>query len=122
LPSRQRSRTAAAIDQARFARTRGFATELIFVATDSIGENIARILQRAQGGGHGASERDVRAIHEASLANLSAAVAALEQVDIYDSTARWAVPRLVATARDRRIVRHGASPAWLERALSGSEP
>jgi len=46
----------------------------IFVATDSIDENIARIVQRAQGGGHGASEREVRAIHEASLANLGTAI------------------------------------------------
>jgi predicted ABC-type ATPase len=39
---------------------------MIFVATDSVEENIARILQRAQGGGHGASEREVRAIHTGS--------------------------------------------------------
>ena len=39
-------RTKAAIEQAQFARARGFATEMIFVATDSIDENIARIVQR----------------------------------------------------------------------------
>ena len=48
-------RTKVAIDQAQVARARGFATEMIFVSTDSIDENIARIVQRAQGGGHGAS-------------------------------------------------------------------
>ena len=53
-----------ASDQAELARKHGFATELRFVATDSIAENVERVLQRAQGGGHGASERDVRAIHE----------------------------------------------------------
>ncbi|HKY40319.1 MAG TPA: zeta toxin family protein [Polyangiaceae bacterium] len=93
-------RTRAAIEQAQFARARGFATEMIFVATDSIDENIARIVQRAQGGGHGASEREVRAIHEASLANLSAAVGAFERVDVYDSTAPWLPPRLVATSHE----------------------
>jgi predicted ABC-type ATPase len=111
-------RTAAAIDQARLARKRGFATEMIFVATDSVEENIARILQRAQGGGHGASERDVRAIHKASLANLSAAIGVFERVDVYDSTARWSTPRLVATSHDGRIDRHGAGPSWLELALA----
>ena len=40
-------RTVAAIGQAELARTRGFATEMRFVATDSIAENIARVLQRA---------------------------------------------------------------------------
>lgn len=52
-------RTRAAIEQARPALVRGFATEMIFVATDSVDQNIARILQRAQGGGHGTSEREV---------------------------------------------------------------
>ena len=111
-------RTRAAIGQAQLARLRGFATEMIFVATDSIDENIARVLQRAQGGGHGASEREIRAIHEASLANLRAAVDAFERVDMYDSTALWSPPRLVATSHEGRIDRHGVSPIWLEEALS----
>lgn len=111
-------RTAAAIDQARLAGTRGFATEMIFIATDSVEENVARILQRAQGGGHGASEREVRAIHEASLSNLSAAVAVFERVDVYDSTARWSAPRLAATSHDGRVDRIGARLSWLERALT----
>jgi predicted ABC-type ATPase len=113
-------RTTAAIDQARQAHAQGFATELFFVATESVNENILRVLQRAQGGGHGASERDVRAIYEASILSLARAIAAFERVDVYDSTARWSAPRLVATARDGHVAHHGASPAWLERALSGS--
>lgn len=68
-------RTPAAIEQAELARKNGFATEMRFVATDSIAENVARVLQRAQAGGHGASEREIRAIHQASVANLRTAVA-----------------------------------------------
>jgi predicted ABC-type ATPase len=90
---------------------------MIFVATDSIDENIARIIQRAQGGGHGASEREVRAIHEASLTNLGAAVEAFERVDIYDSTASWSAPRLVATAHEGRLDRLGVTPSWFDKAL-----
>jgi len=115
-------RTTAAIAQAQHARTRGFSTRLIFVATESAAENLRRVLQRAQSGGHGASERDVRAIYEASLANLGKAVAAFERVDVYDSTQHWAAPRLVVTARDGHVVRHGPSPVWLERALSSDPP
>jgi predicted ABC-type ATPase len=111
-------RTKAAIDQAALARTHGFATQLRFVATDSIAENVARVLQRAQGGGHGASERDIRSIHEASIANLSTALAVFERVRVYDSTAPWTKPRLVASARGGQVTRHGTSPVWLERALS----
>jgi predicted ABC-type ATPase len=47
-------RTTAAIVQAELVRKRGFATSLRFVATDSIVLNVARVLQRAQAGGHGA--------------------------------------------------------------------
>ena len=114
-------RTRAAIEQAQLAQARGFATEMIFIATESVDENLARILQRAQGGGHGASEREVRAIHEASLANLGAAIDAFERVDIYDSTARWSTAQLVATSHDGRIERHRASPLWFEKALAMPE-
>ncbi len=110
----------AAVDQARLARARGFATELRFVATDSIAENIRRIVQRAQAGGHGASERELRAIHLASLANLESVVLAFEHASIYDSTTRWAPPRLVAFARNGELVRHGVTPAWLATALADS--
>src|SRR5260221_13429192 len=64
-------RTTASIEHAELARKNGFGTELRFVATDLLAENVARVLQRAQAGGHGASERDIRAIHKASIANLS---------------------------------------------------
>jgi predicted ABC-type ATPase len=89
-----------------------------FVATDSIAENVARVLQRSQGGGHGASEREIRAIHSASVANLGRAIATFDRVRVFDSTTRWAPPRLVAIARAGRVVRQGGTPAWLDTALS----
>lgn len=110
-------RTTAAVIQAQLARSRGFATHLRFIATESVSENVARVLQRAQGGGHGASERDIRAIHEASLQNLGQAIAVFEWTRIYDSTQAWAPPRLVATARDGHILQLGAPCAWLDAAL-----
>jgi predicted ABC-type ATPase len=111
-------RTAAAIEQGELARNSGFATEMHFVATNSIAENVARVLQRAQAGGHGASEREIRAIHEASVANLREAIRIFGRVRVYDSTARWAPPRLVAVARSGRVVRHGEMPTWLDTALA----
>jgi predicted ABC-type ATPase len=111
-------RTTAAIEQAEVARNSGYTTQMRFVATDSIRENIARVLQRAQAGGHGASEREIRAIHQASVTNLCKAVGTFHRVRIYDSTARWTPPRLVAVAREGRLVRHGATPVWLETAIA----
>ena len=114
-------RTMAAIEQAQVARKNGFATEMRFVATDSVEENVARVLQRAQAGGHGASEREIRAIHHASVANLREAIAMFERVRIYDSTVRWAAPRLVAIVRGGQLVREGATPDWLEAALHAGD-
>lgn len=114
-------RTTAAIEQAELARKGDFATDMRFLATDSIAENVARVIQRAQAGGHGASEREIRAIHHASVANLRTALAAFERVRVYDSTTRWAPPRLVGVARDGRLVRQGATPGWLEAALAEHE-
>ncbi|MBI4955816.1 MAG: zeta toxin family protein [Myxococcales bacterium] len=111
-------RTTAAIEQAELAREGGFATQMRFVATDSIAENVTRVLQRAQAGGHGASEREIRAIHAASVSNLRRAIATFERVRVYDSTARWTPPRLVAVARGGRVARQGATPSWLEAALA----
>jgi predicted ABC-type ATPase len=114
-------RTTAAIEQAELARRGGFATEMHFVATDSIAENVARVAQRAQAGGHAASEREIRAIHHASLANLRRAIASFGRVRVYDSTARWASPRLVGVARAGRLVRQAATPGWLEAALADGD-
>jgi predicted ABC-type ATPase len=111
-------RTMAAIEQAGLAGKTGFATEMRFIATDSVAENVARVLQRAQAGGHGASEREIRAIYRASVANLRTAIAVFERVRVYDSTARWAPPRLVAVARSGHVVRHGTIPGWLDAALA----
>lgn len=111
-------RTAASIEQARLARAAGFLTHLRFLGTDSIALNVARVLQRAQAGGHGASERDIRDIYQASLSNLALAIATFERVRVYDSSAPWAPPRLIASARDGQLEQHGMAPAWFVRAVA----
>jgi hypothetical protein len=68
-----------------------------------------------------ASEREVRAIHEASLANLGAAIDAFERVDIHDSTALRSTPQLVATSHDGRVDRLSNVPSWLESVLSNHQ-
>ena len=114
-------RTSAAIEQAEAARAHGFFTQMRFVATESVSENIARVVQRAQAGGHAASEPELRAIHAASIGNLARAIATFDRVQIYDSTTRWTTPRLVAIARNGNVVRRGTTPEWLTAAL-GDDP
>lgn len=74
------------------------------MATESVEINFQRVVRRAIAGGHGASEREVRAIYDASISNLRRAVDAFEHVRIYDSTVEW--------------TRRGSSPsratAWCE--------
>jgi predicted ABC-type ATPase len=66
-------RTDAALKQAAAARAVGFLTEMRFVGTDSAEVNIERIKQRAQSGGHAASESEIRSTYDASIENLRAA-------------------------------------------------
>ena len=95
-------RTSAAIDQAVLAQRSGFVADMHFVATDSIAENVARVLQRAQAGGHGASEREIRAIHHASIANLAAAI------DSFDPCSRLRLDGKVVAAPARRCRTRGS--------------
>ena len=67
-------RSRVCLEQAASANAAGFHTQMQFLATDSADENIRRVMARAQSGGHGASERDILAIYDAALANLSAVV------------------------------------------------
>ena len=89
-------RTTAAVDQAVLAQRRGFVADMHFVATESIAENVARVLQRAQAGGHGASEREIRAIHHASIANLARQ---LTRSTVFASTTRLQGGRLHGLSR-----------------------
>lgn len=110
-------RTIAPIEQAEKARDHGFATHLRFLATGSVQENIARVVQRAQAGGHAASEQDIRRIYEGSLRNLAPAIAGFDTVRVYDSTVRWQPPRLIAIKRGGTVEMVGESPMWLKKAL-----
>jgi predicted ABC-type ATPase len=113
-------RTNAAVMQAIDARAEGFATDLRFIATESVEENIVRVMQRARSGGHAASEGEIRAIYTASIANLREVLRVFERVSVYDSSREWEAPSLVATAHRGVVVLGRATPAWLERALEGS--
>lgn len=110
-------RTTAAVEQARTARREGFLTELRFVSTSSADVNVARIRQRAESGGHAASESQIRDIYEASLRNLAQAVGVFERCMVYDSTEEWVPPQLVATITAGEVILHGDRPRWLSKSL-----
>jgi predicted ABC-type ATPase len=73
------------------ARAQGVRTALTFLCTTSPEINVERVLQRAQAGGHAASEGEIRAIHAAALANLAEAVRMFNRCRILDSSEPWSV-------------------------------
>jgi hypothetical protein len=57
-------RSRAAIDQAAQAKSSGFDTALLFVATEDVEENISRVARRGRLGGHSAPAAEIREIFE----------------------------------------------------------
>lgn len=111
-------RTHIAVKQASFARKHGFLTVLRYVATSDIEENVARVTMRALGGGHGAAASEIRDIYRASLGNLLVALQAFELAQVFDTTERWAKPRLVCAKRDGVLTCFEPVPSWCPHALT----
>lgn len=106
-------RTDIAIQQARRAKAAGFRIEMVFVATDNVDENIARITHRGLDGGHSAPASRIREIYEMSLANLPHAIRVFDEVALYDSSAFGQLPPLVAWLVGGKLVLRSASlPRW----------
>lgn len=110
-------RTLAATRQAQEAARAGFRTELRYIATSAPELNVQRILQRAQAGGHAASEGEVREIYAKSLANLAEAVRVFEHATVYDATRQWAPPRAVAVRAAGVLQVEADAPTWVREAL-----
>lgn len=79
-------RTAAAIEQARTAKTAGFTLEMIFVSTNDVEVNINRVMERGATGGHSAPVERIRHIYEESLRNLPEAILVFDKVLLVDNT------------------------------------
>lgn len=112
-------RSAIPLEQARRARARGYTTCLLYLSTASADEGLRRVRQRALAGGHTTDEAQIRAIHAASWARLPAAVATFELARIYDSSARWQPPRLIASKTNERLEQRPDPPPWWTAAVGG---
>jgi predicted ABC-type ATPase len=114
-------RTTISIDQAERARAAGFAIKMIFVATDSVQEQVDRIARRGLDGGHSAPAERIVEIYRSSLANLPRALAVFDEVALYDSSAYDQAPRLVRVYDEQRIAFDDPpAPRWLEAAVVAS--
>ena len=101
------------------ARDQGFEVSMRFVALRNAEMHIARVIARAESGGHSASPERIRAIYEASLRNLRRALANFENVSVYDNSATTGIgPQLVLRTLDRcPTFLTLRAPRWLNDAL-----
>jgi len=68
------------------ARARGFEVVLVYIGTDRVEINLARIAKRVQGGGHNIPEADVRRRYARSFENLPVAANRADQVLLFDNS------------------------------------
>ena len=68
------------------ARSRGFEVVLVYIGTDHVEINLARIAKRVLGGGHNVPEADVRRRYDRSLENLAAAADLAHHVLLFDNS------------------------------------
>jgi predicted ABC-type ATPase len=105
-------------EQARLARAAGFSVEMRYIALRDFAMHVERVQARADAGGHSASERTLRRIYEASLANLLRAVREMDMLWIYDNTPIDANHPLVLQAQKGEIqFLKEPPPSWLRNAL-----
>ncbi len=65
---------------------RGFEVVLIYIGTESVEINLARIAKRVLAGGHNVPEMDVRRRYLRSLQNLPAATGLADRVIVFDNS------------------------------------
>jgi predicted ABC-type ATPase len=68
------------------ARSRGFEVVLVYIGTDHVEINLARIAKRVLGGGHNVPEADVRRRYDRSFENLAAAADCADHVLLFDNS------------------------------------
>lgn len=101
-------------EQARLAKAAGFTVQMRYLALDSFSLHLERVMARSDAGGHSASEATLRRIHDASLANLLAALEHIDELWVYDNSAVGGPPQLVMAAKAGGIVfLKEPRPAWL---------
>lgn len=105
-------------EQAGTARAAGFATEMRYLAVKDFAMHLERVKIRADAGGHSASEATLRRIYRSSIANLSRAVAEIDQVWVYDNSAIGGPPRLLMETANA-VIRFLAEdpPDWVVQAV-----
>lgn len=68
------------------ARARGFEVVLVYIGTENVETNLARIKNRVLTGGHDVPEEDVRRRYTRSFENLSTAIQRADHTILFDNS------------------------------------
>lgn len=96
------------------ARSRGFEVVLVYIGTDSVEINLARIAKRVLGGGHNVPEEDVRRRYDRSFKNLPTAANCADHVLLFDNSTEHGY-QLVGIISSPAARWFDLSPSWAAR-------
>ncbi len=71
------------------AHALGFEVVLVYIGTETVEINLARIANRVVAGGHDVPEADVRRRYQRSLENVSTAISRADHVILFDNSSEW---------------------------------
>jgi len=85
------------------ARNRGFEIVLVYIGTENVEINLARIRNRVLGGGHDVPKEDVRRRYKRSFGNLPIAIKRADHTILFDNSTeeRYRLIAILSTARNQ---------------------
>ena len=95
------------------ARALGFEVVLVYIGTETVETNLARIANRVLAGGHNIPETDVRRRYQRSLSNAPIAISRADHVILFDNSSEQGY-QLVAVIDDGKAEWLGSLPKWAE--------
>jgi predicted ABC-type ATPase len=99
------------------ARTRGFEVVLVYIGTENVEINLARIRNRVFAGGHDVPESDVRRRYQRSFRNLPLAIGRADHTILFDNSAEEAY-RLIAVLGLSGSQWFESTPDWAKESRS----
>lgn len=111
-------RSSITFDQVALAKSAGFRTEMRYLCLGDFSMHLSRVKARADAGGHSASERTLRSIYSASLANLKRATLEIDDLWVYDNSPVGGPPVLLAQTENGTLrFLAQSTPDWLAKVL-----
>jgi predicted ABC-type ATPase len=99
------------------ARIRGFEVVLVYIGTENVEINLARIRNRVFAGGHDVPESDVRRRYQRSFRNLPLAIGRADHTILFDNSAEEAY-RLIAVLGLSGSQWFESTPDWAKESRS----